>query len=228
MEKRELLIKMVLTHEGYYVNIKADNGGETYCGIARKSHPNWEGWTIIDKYKPLRYNQKINDHDLNSAIISIYDKLYYKVMKIELISNMMLSAHVFCHGVNAGCSTAIKLLQKSINEIYKNASLTVDGKIGEKTLTYANDTHKIKELIDLYIIKRNEFYENIVKKNKTQEKFLKGWLSRVKGTTQTINNYYATIQSDNNQNIMVATDNNCVGQNILQKILQFIIKIIKK
>jgi len=26
--------------EGFYVNNPNDNGGETYCGIARKFHPN--------------------------------------------------------------------------------------------------------------------------------------------------------------------------------------------
>ena len=42
-----------LRHEGGYVNDPKDPGGETYKGISRKNHPDWEGWNIIDEKKIL-------------------------------------------------------------------------------------------------------------------------------------------------------------------------------
>lgn len=227
MEKNELLIKMVLMHEGGYANVKNDNGGETYCGIARRSHSNWVGWKIIDENKPLKYNQRIANSELEQDVIELYEKLYYTPMKISLMKNMMLSAHVFCHGVNAGSSTAIKLLQRAINDTYKTA-LIVDGKIGNQTLSYVNNDKQIDVLVKNYISKRNEFYQNIVKRNSSQKKFLNGWLSRVKGTTQTINNYYNSLNQSNQQNIMFANSNNILGTSIMQRIFNFVLKMFTK
>ena len=65
MTERALkLINMVLTHEGGYSSgnekqTKGDKGKETYCGISRVYNPNWDGWKIIDRHKPIKYNAKI-------------------------------------------------------------------------------------------------------------------------------------------------------------------------
>ena len=40
-------------NEGGYANNPDDAGGETYKGIARKMHPIWPGWRIIDDIKSL-------------------------------------------------------------------------------------------------------------------------------------------------------------------------------
>lgn len=226
MEKNELLIKMVLTHEGGWNLVKNDNGGETYCGIAKKYHPNWEGWKIIDANKPLKYNQKIKDEQLDRLVLDVYMKQYYNPMKIGSINSLMLSAHVFCHGVNAGTATAIKLLQKAINSVYK-VQIAVDGKIGTQTLSYANKESKIKALVEDYIDRRNEFYQNIVKRNPSQKKFLNGWLSRVKGTTQTINNFLA-INNKKEENVLYANGNVIMNQSIIQRIFNFLLKLFMK
>ena len=50
--------------EGGYVNDPADRGGETHRGVARKFHPKWPGWKIVDKYKadfPNDFVRRIND-----------------------------------------------------------------------------------------------------------------------------------------------------------------------
>lgn len=226
MEKNELLIKMVLTHEGFFVNDKLDNGKMTYCGISRRAHPDWEGWKIVDAHLPLKYNQKIESEELDNMVLNLYMKLYYIPMKIASINSLMLSAHVFCHGVNAGSSTAIKLLQKAINSVYK-AQIAVDGKIGTQTLSYANKESKMNTLIAEYIDRRNEFYQNIVKRNPSQKKFLKGWLSRVKGTTQTVNNFL-TINNKKEENVLYANGNVIMNQSIIQRIFNFLLKLFMK
>ena len=41
MITKETIISKTLETEGGYVNDPSDSGGETYCGIARNSNPNW-------------------------------------------------------------------------------------------------------------------------------------------------------------------------------------------
>lgn len=57
----------VIKHEGYYANINGDRGGETYMGVARNLHPDWEGWEYIDAYKEtygkIKWNYKIDVPD---------------------------------------------------------------------------------------------------------------------------------------------------------------------
>lgn len=185
MEKWELLIRMVLTHEGGYANVSGDAGGQTYCGIARKANPNWKGWKIIDANMPLKHNQKLNNSELDNLVFDVYKKNYYVPMKIDMIDDLMISAHVFCHGVNAGNKAAIILLQKAINAIY-GVNIAVDGIIGATTLQYANRTDRVIDLGKELIQQRNNFYRNIVKNKPFQKKFLNGWLNRVTGTTNTV------------------------------------------
>lgn len=185
MEKWELLIRMVLTHEGGYANVSGDAGGQTYCGIARKANPNWKGWKIIDANMPLKHNQKLNNSELDNLVFDVYKKNYYVPMKIDMIDDLMISAHVFCHGVNAGNKAAIILLQKAINAIY-GVNIAVDGIIGATTLQYANRTDRVIDLGKELIQQRNNFYRNIVKNKPSQKKFLNGWLNRVTGTTNTV------------------------------------------
>jgi lysozyme family protein len=47
------IYEIVMKYEGGYVNHPNDLGGETYKGIARNAHPNWEGWKFIDQKRPV-------------------------------------------------------------------------------------------------------------------------------------------------------------------------------
>lgn len=171
----------------------------------------------------MKYNQKINDPYLTNLVYDVYTKSYYTPMKISLINDLMLSAHMFCHGVNAGNASAIKLLQKSINEVY-NVSIVVDGKIGNQTLKYANGC-KTNELINNYISRRIEFYENIVKNNPSQKKFLKGWINRVNGTTNTIKQYCGNSLS-HEENVLYADILPSNKENIFITLIKLLIKLL--
>ena len=170
----------------------------------------------------MKYNQKIDDSELNNLVYDVYTKLYYTPMKINMINDLMISAHLFCHGVNAGNSAAIKLLQKSINSVY-NVSIAVDGKIGAQTLKYANGD-KVKELINEFINRRISFYESIVNNNPSQKKFLKGWINRVNGTTETVKKY-SNQTSSLAENVLYADVSINNKENILITLLKLIIKI---
>lgn len=226
MEKWKLLIEMVLKHEGGFVDDPTDSGGKTYRGIASASHPTWKGWSILKKHEPLKRNQIVKDDYLDELVYEVYKKNYYIPMKIDMINDLMISAHVFCHGVNAGNKAAIKLLQKAINVVHCT-NIIVDGIIGSTTLQYTNMDNKTYELGVELINQRNEFYRSIVRNKPSQKKFLNGWLNRVTGTTNTV------IKSEEKivQNILYAdyeVKNNTTNDNFLSIISKGIVKLFKR
>ena len=95
MTERALkLINMVLTHEGGYSSgnekqTKGDKGKETYCGISRVYNPNWDGWKIIDRHKPIKYNAKIKDSKLEASVKQYYYTNYYYPLKIRILGNYL-------------------------------------------------------------------------------------------------------------------------------------------
>lgn len=182
MINKKLIISKTLETEGFYVNDPKDVGGETYCGIARNSNPKWEGWKIIDKHKPLKWNQKIEDSELERLVIDVYDTKYYQPIKADKIDSDMIRTHLYDMGVNAGVGAAVKLLQKAINKVY-GVTIATDGAIGNITLTYTNNKSKLSELVNEFINQRKGYYQDIVKRKPSQSKFLQGWLNRVEITT---------------------------------------------
>ncbi len=72
----------VIKYEGYYANVTGDKGGETYMGVARKLHPDWEGWKYIDAYKEMhgkiRWNFKIDIPELNQWSKSFTSKPFIR------------------------------------------------------------------------------------------------------------------------------------------------------
>ena len=183
MIKKEAVISKTLETEGGYVNDPSDSGGETYCGIARNSNPNWKGWKIVDAHKPLKWNQKIQNSELEQLVIDVYDAKYYQPIKADKIDSDMIRTHLYDMGVNAGTGAAVKLLQKTINKVY-GVTIAVDGAIGNITLTYTNNKAKLNELVNEFINQRRIYYRNLVTVKPSNKKFLQGWLNRVEITTK--------------------------------------------
>lgn len=217
-ERATKLIDMVLSHEGGYSSgsekqTKGDKGKETYCGISRVYNPNWKGWAIVDKYKPIKYNTIINDNTLKQYVRDYYYSTYYTPLKCDSFDSLMIAGHLFCHGVNAGIKTSAKLLQKAINKVY-GINLSVDGVVGTNTLKYSNGSKKT-EVETEFINQRNQYYKNLAAKNSSQKKFLNGWLKRVQKTTKTCKASY---------NVLFTS----VGNNgIIKTILSFIYDLIQ-
>jgi len=214
--KAKRLINMVLKNEGGYANVKGDNGGETYRGITRKNFPNWSGWKIVDKYKPLKNNQIIKSTQLENDVLDFYYDEFYLPMKINKIDSLMISGHLLCHGVNAGIKNSVKLLQKAINITY-SVSISMDGIIGTNTLKYANGSKKSK-LANNFIEQRKQYYQNIVKKTPSQKKFLKGWLNRINETTKDC--------SSSTVSLFTSFSSDSSSNNLIIKIIKFIMGMI--
>jgi lysozyme family protein len=173
--------KIVLGFEGGYVNDPADKGGETNYGITTTTleSAKTKGW--------IPANVTIKNIKLDHAK-TIYKKGYWDVIKADSLPDP-LDLIVFDMAVNHGPSTAVKLLQQSLNSILKAGSnLAIDGAMGPKTIAAVKDVismdHNmwlqpnslVRYLCIDVLMNRVEFYTSIITNNKSQERFFKGWI----------------------------------------------------
>lgn len=173
----------ILPAEGGYANVKEDKGGETYAGIARNFHPNWEGWPFIDKIKATRVikrNEKFPE--LTPKVEAFYLNVWSK-NNFDKIINQDVSNILFDWYINSG-SNAVNtrgVETYGIDEILNRDfgfSLPIDSKFDSETIKAINSVDPVK----LYTIikeERRKFYEVLIKNNPSQQVFAAGWFSRI-------------------------------------------------
>jgi len=173
------LFDQVIKYEGYYANVEGDKGGETYMGVARNLHPDWEGWKLIDEYKrehgSIKWNQKLEMPDLTAFVKDYYKITFYKKNKIDEIGDGSLQEIIFDWCVNSG-RYGSKGVQKVLNNDF-GKSLIEDGIIGKNTIKTINACNP-KDLFHAIKEARIQYYHDIAKKGQNQ-KFLEGWLNRI-------------------------------------------------
>lgn len=179
---------ITLKFEGGYSNDKDDAGGETYKGIARKYHPTWSGWEVIDRAKKLPNFPKRLEEDLNFVLMikEFYKNHYWNRFLGDDISYQEIANEVFDTAVNMGVTRSCKFLQESMNFLNRDEflfpDLVVDGLVGRKTLNALNSKLPQKDIKHLYkilnLLQGNHYLE-YMRKSPIQEKFARGWLSRV-------------------------------------------------
>ena len=153
----------VLRNEGGYVlhTVKDDRGGATYAGIARKFHPSWSGWKVIDQ----------GETPPADMVRQFYRSNFWHPLRLDEVTHQDVAANIFDFGVNAGISTAAKLAQLVVGA-------TPDGKIGAKTLQALNAIDP-DLFVARYALAKIARYRDIVTGNRTQQRFLVGWINRV-------------------------------------------------
>lgn len=179
---------ITLGHEGGYVHDPDDVGGETYKGIARRYHPSWHGWTIIDnlKVQPGFPQTAYQNRDLDRQVREFYKHYYWDVNLLDQIGDQAIANEMFDTGVNMGTGRAAKFLQKALNLLNKNgriySDIVVDGRMGPNTLravasclSYRGNSYLYK----IMNILQGAHYIDYMTKSPTQEKFAYGWLNRV-------------------------------------------------
>lgn len=174
-------MREVRKSEGGYVFDPQDPGGETYCGVARKFFPKWDGWDIIDRVKKnagrkLRVNEKINDPALNTLINQFYYKYFWKPLRCDQIKNQIISEHLFDCGINLGKRSAVKFFQKSYNqESDRRGKLVVDGLIGPNTIKAINSKPNFENFL---VETRIELYFSKCRARPYKYKYIRGWVLR--------------------------------------------------
>ena len=172
-ENYEECLKMILHHEGGYVNHPKDPGGETNLGVTKRVYVEWcmkEGYNVKD----------MKDLEVKD-VAPIYRKNYWDRIKAdELPSGLDLC--VFDFGVNAGTGRSAKYLQTLIGTV-------ADGGIGPNTLRALDEfisaqEYGVKDTILKFQAERQNYYESL----STFDTFGKGWTRRVEETTQSAMN----------------------------------------
>lgn len=118
MEIYKIVYDIVSTHEGGYVHNLDGDGKDTYAGITELNFPKWEGWKIINKHKPLKRGQLINDDKLKKLVSDFYTKDYLKPA-IDFINTLNPKpdasniALLLDNEINFGKTQGIKLYKKA-------------------------------------------------------------------------------------------------------------------
>jgi lysozyme family protein len=158
-------LKVVLKHEGGYVNHPRDPGGRTNLGVTQRVWEDWSG-------KPA--NEAIM-RDLTVPMVApLYRAKYWnKVRGPDLPPGLDL--HVFDFGVNAGPARAIRYLQIMVGT-------NPDGKFGPATkraLSNYLDQYGTAKAIRRYGELREQYYRSL----RTFATFGRGWLRRNREVT---------------------------------------------
>ncbi len=190
---------ITLGHEGGYSNDPDDAGGETYRGIARRYHPDWSGWALIDENKQnIKFLSEPDfpgnlpyDYALNTLVEEFYKTNYWNLFWADEIPNQAIANELFDTSVNMGISRAVKFLQTGLNVLNRNQKnypdIVEDGKFGPNTLkTLRSYLKKDKPsyLLKVMNILQGEHYLTYMRKSPIQERFARGWLSRVSITKE--------------------------------------------
>jgi len=154
------ILKQVLKFEGgLKLHKNPTEDMETYAGIYRKAHPEWEGWKWIDRGERPPFD----------LVKQFYYENYYK--PFENIENDKVRALLFETAVNLGVRQAVKIAQRLLG-------LSTDGIIGPKTLKALNSVNPDDFLRD-YTLARIAFYTSLANKNpKRYGIYLRGWINR--------------------------------------------------
>ncbi len=156
-------LRLVLAHEGGYVDHPLDPGGATNLGITRRTLAAWRG------VSPWRKLPKSEVRDLTRREASrIYRARYWDGVLGDKLPGGIDYA-VFDYAVNSGVTRAAKALQRVVGA-------RVDGIVGPMTLA-AVSRHHPKTIIRRLIARRRDFLQRL----RTWNTFGRGWTARVNG-----------------------------------------------
>lgn len=200
MSEFKLAYDKTLANEGQYSNDPRDRGGETWKGIARKMHPEWEGWSIIDETKlNVNANQIAfalsKDDELDLLVQDFYKVEFWNKLLLDQIKDQDITNELFDTAVNQGTVIAVKQLQEALNLLNNNqkhySDIAEDGKIGEGTLkayrSYMltanfpgrSTDRNVRTLLKLMNGLQAARYAEICEENPDQEVWFYGWVNRI-------------------------------------------------
>jgi len=148
-------IKVILKHEGGYVNDPVDPGGETNMGISKKAYPHLDIKNLTEDDVSDIYHQ---DYWMKAKCHSIPDSL--RLIYFDMVVNM-------------GKSRAVKILQTAITA--KGVKTDIDGGIGPQTIKNAEKSKLEASRLRSYRVK---YYADLVNRKPTLGKYWYGWYKR--------------------------------------------------
>ena len=143
MNNYDRCLRIILHHEGGYVNHPKDPGGETNLGVTKRVYEEWGG------------TKDMKDLTVEDVAPIYYKNYWNRVRADDLPAGLDLC--VFDFGVNAGTGRSAKFLQRLVGT-------TVDGGIGPATIGAVNvyvQTEGIEATIEAFQNSRQEYYESL-------------------------------------------------------------------
>lgn len=174
------ILASIYAVEGGYVNHKADRGGPTNFGVTQQVARS-EGYLGDMRYFPKHcYGAMSVCADGIYTERYIYGPGFGPMLEIE----PPVAKEIVDTGVNMGPAKASAYFQRAINETCSSAKLTVDGKIGARTIgAYQNCQSALGRerfciaMLDKLDALQEARYRGIARANPSQRVFLKGWLN---------------------------------------------------
>ena len=156
---------LMIKNEGGFVNhtVPGDRGGQTYAGIARKFHPDWKGWQLIDQ-------GDMNNPQLTQQVADFYQQQFWDPVRGSQIDQQSVAQTIFDFAVNAGVRTSARQAQSVVG-------VTADGIIGPQSLAKLNGFDE-QLFLARFALAKVSHYVGIVQQDRDQIKFLLGWLNR--------------------------------------------------
>lgn len=151
--------------------------GYTFCGIYETANPDWKGWSII---KPIIRKMKTlteasvycySYKELMNMVDELYMTRYWTPYRLGELTQQAAN-EIFVFGVNAGMPTAIKKAQEV-------AGVSVDGKIGSKTIKAINAIPE-KDFDWKFDDVEIKYYTSLSEAKPVLKQYLKGWTNRAK------------------------------------------------
>jgi lysozyme family protein len=165
-------LQITLAHEGLYSNDPDDAGKETFRGISRKNHPDWDGWAIVDKNKgvPGFPANLVKNDTINQLVQSFYQVNFWKPISGNKISNQNTADSIFDFAVNTGTLTSIVALQSIVGA-------KLDGVVGDQTLNKLNSMD-FGHFQAAFTLAKIDHYIKVIEKRPSSKKYLYGWIIR--------------------------------------------------
>ncbi|MED5546179.1 MAG: glycosyl hydrolase 108 family protein [Pseudomonadota bacterium] len=193
-------VRKLLRIEGGFVDDKFDRGGATKYGISLRFlasegafDDDGDGKADFD----LDMDGDIDGEDIRlltvSGAVYLYHRCFWQALQCERFP-APISEMLFDQGVNGGRGSAVKLLQRAINQCLMEARakmgakdapamLKVDGGLGDLTRAALGWVLRYPSLgrdalVPAFRAAARERYRDIVTRYPSQQRFLKGWLAR--------------------------------------------------
>ena len=162
-------LKLLLKHEGGYVNNSKDPGGMTNLGVTKTVWAEWVGHFVDEKQMRA----------LTPALVApLYKRKYWDKVSGDLLPSGVDHA-VFDFAVNSGPGQAAKTLQRVLG-------ITADGAIGPQSLAKVVSIDSSK-LIEDYKVARLNFMQSLP----AWPDFGNGWKQRVSAVATEATNMVA-------------------------------------
>lgn len=161
----------ILKVEGdVYTDNSKDSGGPTKFGITLRTYNDLMG---------MNCESNVIQNMTRETARSIYKTFFWYRMSLDRVAAVRprIALIIFDQAVNRGIFGATRMIQKAINDIYRQNVLVEDGVFGEKTL---NEIEKLTERqLGIQLFKNAQTsYIRIVKNSPDQIEFLEGWIRR--------------------------------------------------